>query len=218
MKNITTPEYRRNLPHIQPKGAMIFITFRLSGSIPIKTLEALKESYKTQIINNQEKNYKQLKAKKQEGYFLDFDNYLDSNPNGPYHLADNEIAKLVYDSIIYRDGKDYKLVCFCIMSNHVHMIIYKLSKPLDKTMQELKAYTGRVANKILRQRDDAENISRSTATSSKFWQAESFDRIVRNKKDMAVKINYTLNNPVKAGLINNWKEWKWSYCRPEFIG
>lgn len=61
-----------------------------------------------------------------ESYFLELDNYLDEVSNGPYHLGNPKIAQIVYDSIIYRDTKCYKLVCFCIMSNHVHMIIYKL--------------------------------------------------------------------------------------------
>ncbi len=24
-----------------------------------------------------------------------------------------------------------------------------------------------------------------------------------------------LNNPVKAGLVKNWREWRWNYCRKE---
>ncbi len=37
------PSYRRNLPHIQPPGATIFITFRLADSIPAATLQLLRE-------------------------------------------------------------------------------------------------------------------------------------------------------------------------------
>jgi len=28
--------YRRHLPHLQPPGAILFITFRLAGSIPVE--------------------------------------------------------------------------------------------------------------------------------------------------------------------------------------
>ena len=31
--------YRRNLPHIQPADAMLFVTFHLAGSIPCEALE-----------------------------------------------------------------------------------------------------------------------------------------------------------------------------------
>jgi REP-associated tyrosine transposase len=26
-------------------------------------------------------------------------------------------------------------------------------------------------------------------------------------------IKYVLNNPVKAGLVDDWTKWKWSYCK-----
>ena len=28
-------------------------------------------------------------------------------------------------------------------------------------------------------------------------------------------IRYVLNNPVKAGLVKDWREWGWNYCRSE---
>lgn len=37
------PEYRRNLPHIQPEGATFFITARLAGSLPWAVIERLQE-------------------------------------------------------------------------------------------------------------------------------------------------------------------------------
>jgi hypothetical protein len=153
-KKIFKEEYRRNLPHIQPQGAMFFVTLRLYDSIPISKLEFLKESYlnknTTDISGN---DIKQLKEAQQDDYFLAFDDFLDTNPNGPYYLAIPEIAKLVRDSMTYRDGKDYKLVCYCIMSNHVHMIIYKLTKPLDLIMKELKSFSGKEALQIIRERE-----------------------------------------------------------------
>ena len=35
--------YRRNLPHFQPPGATIFITFRLNGSLPKRIIKQLLE-------------------------------------------------------------------------------------------------------------------------------------------------------------------------------
>jgi putative transposase len=35
--------YRRNLPHIQPVGADLFVTFRLAGSLPQNVLEWMAE-------------------------------------------------------------------------------------------------------------------------------------------------------------------------------
>ncbi|MGH9765501.1 MAG: hypothetical protein ACREDR_27685, partial [Blastocatellia bacterium] len=48
-----------------------------------------------------------------------------------------------------------------------------------------------------------------------FWQHESFDRVIRDEDEFDRTIRYVLNNPVKAGLVGYWKDWKWNYCRPE---
>jgi hypothetical protein len=37
--------YRRQLPHIQPPGATIFITFRLAGSVPREVLDRWSKEY-----------------------------------------------------------------------------------------------------------------------------------------------------------------------------
>ncbi len=173
-KKQTPDEYRRNLPHIQLQGGMFFITFRLYGSIPVSEIENISNIYKnTNTTDILGKSVKRLKQEQQEDYFLAFDEYLDNNLNDPYYLSKPEIAQLVSDSLHFRDGRDYKLVCFCIMSNHVHMIIYNLQKPLDRIMKELKSFTGKGALKILKNMDSKVpasilNISAAGATSS-FW-------------------------------------------------
>jgi putative transposase len=44
-------DYHRNLPHIQPPGASLFVTFRLAGSLPVALQHALQaeaeEQYRT---------------------------------------------------------------------------------------------------------------------------------------------------------------------------
>jgi len=238
--NTSKEEYRRNLPHIQPQDAMFFITFRLYDSIPLAKLDDLKTTYlNTNTTDISGLPIKQLKQNQQEEYFMALDDFLNTNQKGPYYLAKPEIANLVYDSITYRDGKEYELVCFCIMSNHVHMVIYKLAKPLDTILKELKSFTGKEALKILRDSGQSRLVQSSQqalqvpldseASASlksseqvlrvpkKFWQPESFDRIIRDRNDMAEKIYYTLNNPVKAGLVSVWNKWQWSFCRLEFM-
>ena len=62
----------------------------------------------------------------------------------------------------------------------------------------IKGSTAREANKILNRR-------------GAFWQHESYDRVVRDEKELNRIIWYTINNPVKAGLVKNAEDWKWSY-------
>lgn len=57
--------YRRNLPHIQPEGATLFITFRLANSLPKEVIEQLrieKEATEKRIarISDKQEREKQL--------------------------------------------------------------------------------------------------------------------------------------------------------------
>jgi len=230
--------YRRHLPHYQPEGYTFFITFRLTGSLPHTAIEKLKSEYKNHInivdgIQSQEEKrikYSELKW----NYFENFDSLLDKYSNNNF-LKNISIAKLVYDSILFRDKKDYDLICFTIMPNHVHLVfspVERFAESLNekqdkkllaeslkekerihakgrigdstyivtKILQDLKKYTARECNKLL---------DRSGA----FWQHESYDHVVRNEVELNKIVEYVLNNPAKAKLVENPYDWKWSYCK-----
>ena len=71
-------------------------------------------------------------------------------------------------------------------------------------MQSLKRFTAREANKILNR-------------NGTFWQAESYDHIVRNGEELKNIIAYTLENPVKAGLIDDWRKWEFSFVNNDYL-
>ena len=73
---------------------------------------------------------------------------------------------------------------------------------LSVVLQNIKKFTAVQSNKLL-------------SRSGKFWAEESFDTIIRNEKHFYNTIYYIINNPVKAGLVNNWWEWKWTYLCEE---
>jgi putative transposase len=66
--------------------------------------------------------------------------------------------------------------------------------------------------KILKGRS-AREVNKVLSRSGPFWHHESYDHVVRNEKELGNIINYILMNPVKAGFVHNWNEWKFSYCR-----
>ncbi|MCI0524216.1 MAG: hypothetical protein L0Y75_03045 [Acidobacteria bacterium] len=71
---------------------------------------------------------------------------------------------------------------------------------LASIMQSLKGWTARQCNLALDRR-------------GQFWQHESFDHVVRNQAEWERVVNYVVKNPVKAGLVKDWQNWKWSYRR-----
>jgi len=202
-------EYRRNLPHIQPEDGVFFVTFRLNGSLPVKVIKELQEERDFNIRQIKRNNMSKFKltsaiVEEQNSHFDKFDSHLDNASYGPTYLTNRHIAIIARDAIHYLDGKDYELICYCIMSNHVHMIVCKTSRILYQILQTLKRFTAREANKALN-RD------------GKFWQKESYDNLIRSRNELSNKIQYVLNNPVKARLVNSWEDWEFSYCRKEFL-
>ncbi len=106
----------------------------------------------------------------------------------------------------YPDGKEYKLICYCIMPNHVHLIFELLNenKGISKIMQSIK-------------RISARKISIKLERSGKFWQDESFDRLIRDDKELFNTIKYVLINTVNAGLVDDWEKWDCTYCHPNSL-
>jgi len=71
---------------------------------------------------------------------------------------------------------------------------------LEKITHSIKSFTANEANKIL-------------DIDGQFWAHESFDHYCRSNAHILKFVNYTLSNPVKAGLVQHWQDWKWSYCK-----
>ncbi len=202
--------YRRNLPHIQPEGATLFITFRLANSLPKEVVERLKaekeeaEKRISQIADKRERE-RQLDLEHRR-LFGKWDEALDSLAYGEKYLSNPQVADLVSGSLHYRDGKVYDLEAFCIMSNHVHLVCAPLEESegkyhsLSKIMHSLKRFTAYEANQIL-------------ARDGTFWQHENYDHYVRDEAELERIIKYVIYNPVKAGLVDDWTKWKWTYSK-----
>src|ERR1700687_4741981 len=95
--------YARNLPHWQPDGRAIFLTWRLQGSLPRGFVHQLQELDKD--------------PGKQ---FLAADLKLDAAATGPRWLGDPEIAAYAEDAIIRgAELGHYTLDACVVMPNHV---------------------------------------------------------------------------------------------------
>lgn len=202
--------YHRNLPHIQPPDATLFITFRLAGSLPRDVVARL-IAEKSQI-DEVLKGLEDLEERRRRLYleerrlFGKWDEFLNNASAGPLWLKNKRIAKLMVDGLKHREGKVYELDAFCVMANHVHVVFKPLPDPnggyysISSIMHSLKRYVGREANKLL-------------GREGAFWQHESYDHVVRNDDEWRRIVTYVLNNPVSAGLVEKWEDWEWSYCK-----
>jgi putative transposase len=204
--------YKRYLPHIQPPGADLFITYHLHGSIPAEVYAALQaeaaanEKALARIANPRQQAKEAYLL--QRRMFAKWDQALDAAASGPYWLGDGRIAKIVADSLHTLDGQLYDLDTYCIMSNHGHILITprpNAEKPetyysISKIMHTHKRTTAIQANAIL-------------GRTGQFWQHENYDHYVRDEAERHRIRRYILHNPVKAGLVENWEDWPWSYTK-----
>src|SRR5687767_9032442 len=113
--------YRRKLPHIQPGNATFFVTYRLHGSMPGAILNSLREKHKRKIFT--ESIIENLCS---DEYFIDFDMAIETG-YGPHWLKNKDIAKIIFDSLLFNHSKLYNLWCATIMSNHVHLLLSTFS-------------------------------------------------------------------------------------------
>jgi putative DNA methylase len=186
---------RRRLPHWFVPGAVHFVTYRLASTIPVWVMRQLRAEHEARLRRPpaQGQDRAQQRELAQKHLFARYDSYLD-NARDIDWLTKPVVAALVRGNLYHHDGGKYHLLAYCIMPNHVHVLLQPTdgvcrseeatdsdeaaierpdgSSPLSRIMHSLKSYTAHEANKIL-------------GRSGAFWQAESYDHWVRDERGCA---------------------------------
>jgi type I restriction enzyme R subunit len=194
--------HRRHLPHEIPDDVPLFITWNLKGAMPAEAMARLqgeRARLERQPARANE-SPRDRKVRESKILFGMADKVLDSASCGPLHLKDPRAAKIVEDSILFGITQRYALYSWCVMANHVHVLL-KPIWTLEKVMQGIKGFTAHEIN------------SSQDARGRVFWQDESFDHWVRDEEEMARIIQYIEHNPVAAGLCVRPQDWPWSSAR-----
>jgi len=113
---------------------------------------------------------------------------------GDCWLAHESITSIVAKTFTLFDDRRYKLFAWCIMPNHVHVVLQPWTHSLVAILASWKRFTARKANALLKRK-------------GAFWQGESYDRLIRNFDELRHHITYAWCNPEMAGLTK-WK-WRW---------
>lgn len=207
--------FRRRLPHYHLPNATYFITFRLAGSLPFETVKRLQDEYNLELrrIEQTLSNGLQEEARQmaQTAYFLRVDSILDQVLHGPRWLSQAECAQTVVDCIHELEPTHYHLHAFCIMPNHVHLLIDQQEIPDPASRRDGRHYTAlSQALRILKGKSAA-LCNRILKRYGTFWQHESYDHVIRNEQEYKRILQYILENPLKAGLVDEWEQWPYSY-------
>ena len=231
--NLMKVFYRRRLPHWQPPGATVFLTYRLFGSLPKAVLERLAlqrdQLLKASPVEGEPPRDRALREGKR--LFQLLDQSLDEQAAGgdsatPRWLGRNDVAQWVRRGLRFGEGTRYREHRYVILPNHVHWLIEPLpkdtphaetnktnSEEADKAADEASApityWSLAEITKSLKSYTarKANQLLRHTGT---FWQDESFDHWARDGEEFQRIIAYIDANPVKAGLCRNPGDWFWS--------
>jgi REP element-mobilizing transposase RayT len=185
------------LPHWRADGTIYFITFRLADSLPLSVIkEWLWE--RDDILKTAKHLHRELSAyeldRLEELSWKHIDEHLRKG-RGACIFKQPEIAEILAKIMTNRNGIEYELFAWCIMPNHVHVVVEPLGNtPLENIMQSWKSISAHRINKVMKKRET-------------LWQPEYYDHLVRNQQDLDHCIEYTWNNAEQAG-IKNWK-WRW---------
>ena len=178
------------------------------------------------------------------GYFRQFDEFLNLATNGPFWLSDESVAAKVAETIHIQDQKDYDLLAYCLMPNHVHLLAtfwdlanntadMDVGRSLGRygpttgekcrcgERTEVRFTTARyILTEALRKLKgvSAFECNKLLNRRGAFWHHESYDHMVRDEAELERTIWYILENPVKAGLCRDWSVWKWSYVKEGMMG
>jgi REP element-mobilizing transposase RayT len=173
---------RGYLPHFDFAGATQFVTYRLADSLPNVKLRELDS--RTASLS---------KAARLDEY----EAMLDEG-HGTCVLRIDQAGEIIEENFLRFDGERYRLLAWCVMPNHVHVVIQLLgSWLLSKVVQNWKAYSSKAINEL-------------TGSLGRLWQPEYFDRLIRDEEHLGRTIEYVERNPVAAGLCREPAEYRYS--------
>ncbi len=208
---------RRRLPHWDVDDGTYFVTTCLAGSVPARGLVRLRR-YRDELERRPRPDgcsVDEWEIRKHKLIFARFDDLIDFEP-AVRHLANEAAASEVQNCLQHFAGERYDLLAFVVMPSHFHWVFrpradwvhscvaedresktMRRRSPRERIMKSIKGYSARRCNELLE-------------LAGHFWQDESYDHLVRDEDELMRIIDYIENNPVKAGLVGEREDWRWS--------
>jgi putative transposase len=115
---------------------------------------------------------------------------------------------------------EFRLVAFVFMPEHLHLLVYPTgeSEVSDLLKAIKKPFSFRI--KQLLMQHDSHLLNRLTIRERpgkmtfRFWQeGPGYDRNLNSESAVLASIDYIHANPVRRGLVEQARQWKWSSAR-----
>jgi REP element-mobilizing transposase RayT len=113
------------------------------------------------------------------------------------HLSDG-FLELIFHSIMNGNlANATDLMAVCVMPDHVHLLVAPISENLIDLIGRWKSYTTR--------------LMVEEGWRGKTWQRSFYDHAIRKDEDITKVAEYIANNPVRKGLVQDWKEYPYAW-------
>jgi REP element-mobilizing transposase RayT len=91
----------------------------------------------------------------------------------------------VSNAVNHFNGERYQLIAYVIMDDHAHAVVTPYANcELSSILHTWKSYT-------------SHQLSKKMNRKAPVWQHESYNRIMRNKRELEEKVQYVATNPVR---------------------
>lgn len=108
-------------------------------------------------------------------------------------------AQMVCENIEYYCRKlAFTLYGYCLMPDHLHVLLSPTDsqKSLSYLTDSFKSYTTHEYMKL--------------EGRPPLWQRSWHDHVCRKSETAETVLAYVAENPVRAGLVDNWSDWPWT--------
>jgi REP element-mobilizing transposase RayT len=108
------------------------------------------------------------------------------------------MAQIVVDCIREMESR-FVWSCrgFAIMPDHFHLVVKLLQADLSAATKSLSNFTAR-------------SINASLQREGSFWQTDYYEHTLRGEKSLEAYLEYIAMNPVRAGLVDDFRKWPYS--------
>jgi putative transposase len=165
-------------PHFDANTLLQHVVFRTAGSLPNYVMEQTSAAVP------------QLKR----GLI---DDALDRSSLGKT-FSEPKFAEIMQSALRFFDGDRYDLQAWCVMPNHIHVVL--VTSPDVLLGRIVKSWKYKVAL----------DVNRLKNKNGPVFAKDYFDRFIRNVRQAETAIHYVEANPVKAHLCDAASDWPWS--------
>ena len=194
----------RGIPHGFLCETPIHLIYRVKGCAPVNQLSQLADDLTQQlaVLRSDQNQPADRVQRVLEEQLEVYDQLLDAQDQSKYVLSKRVAAEEVIASWrgLHSRGEIH-LYAVCVMGNHVHALLRGGEGREDAPIGQLVSRHKRFTNRRIRE---------AMGLETNVWDSGFYDRYVRPGTFERV-LWYVINNPVKAGLIRDWRAWAGTY-------